>query len=344
MALKDQLTDALNSTPLDNDRRIATLRAALAEAEKCESDGEVVAVISRIITELEQKAASFNLAGQTELANNVRAEIDTLRSFLRVPGAAEPKAAATKTKLAVKPSAPAEKAKDDKSAPIVSRTQMIFAGFAAGVLVLAAIFYFFVIRTGSNDETLMASGAKQQISVFKDDHTIGSPTAPIIFLEYAAPSCPHCGHFNETAMPVIKKKYIDTGKVLYIYRVFPIMEADGAAEAIALCLPADNYFQFLDLLYRNQPKWDPEYGVTDVRGGLIQMARIAGMSAEKVDQCIADRDKRDRINRVAQDGETKYSIHAVPCFVVNGEIMQIPLGSTPLSVLQARFDLLLSKH
>ena len=100
-------------------------------------------------------------------------------------------------------------------------------------------------------------------------------------LEYAAPACPHCARFDETVFPLLKKNYIDTGKVFYIFRVFPIMPADGAAEAIARCLPADKYFRFIDLLFRNQKIWDPEYGVTDVRGGLVQMARIAGMSCRK---------------------------------------------------------------
>ena len=113
---------------------------------------------------------------------------------------------------------------------------------------------------------------------------------------------------TRTRFPLLKKNYIDTGKVYYVFRVFPLQPSDGAAEAMARCLPEDKYFQFIDLLFRNQPKWDREYGVTDVHGGLVQMGRIAGMSADQVDKCIADKAKQDRINKVAQDGQTKYNI------------------------------------
>ena len=89
--------------------------------------------------------------------------------------------------------------------------------------------------------------------------------------------------------PQLKAKYIDTGKIFYVFRVFPLRPDDGAAEKIARCLPEDKYFSFIDLLFRNQPKWDVEYGVQSPEGvhdGLVLLGRIAGMSAEQVDQCI----------------------------------------------------------
>jgi protein-disulfide isomerase len=181
--------------------------------------------------------------------------------------------------------------------------------------------------------------------LFKDDRTLGSPNAPIKMLEYAAPTCPFCAHFNETVMPLIKKNYIDTGKVFYIFRVFPLEgngPADGAAEAVARCLPADKYFWFIDLLFRNQKIWDPEYGVTDVRGALFRQAKIAGMTVAELDRCVADKNEIDRINQVAQDGEIKYNIQGTPTIVINGKVMESPEETWP--ELKAEFDSLLSKH
>ena len=219
---------------------------------------------------------------------------------------------------------------------------MIIAGSAVVFLAIAAILYFFVLNPGSGDATTLATAQNISIQLYKDDRTLGSPKAPIKMLEYAAPSCPHCAHFDETTFPLIKQKYIDTGKVFYIFRTFLLNPSDGAAEAIARCLPADKYFWFLDLLFRNQKTWDPEYGITDVRGGLIQVARIAGMTTEKVDQCIADKNEQDRINQVAQDGEQKYNITGTPTYVINGEIVQAEDATWP--ALQKKFDSLLSKH
>ena len=79
------------------------------------------------------------------------------------------------------------------------------------------------------------------------------------------------------------------------------------AEKIARCLPEDKYFAFIDLLFRNQPKWDAaEYpGIADPHGELIKQARVSGMSAEQVDQCMANKAEDDRINKVSADGEAR---------------------------------------
>ncbi len=337
MALKDQLDEALKTTPAENTRRIATLREVLAAAAAREgaTDADLQAIIARIITEREQRAASFSTAGQTELAKAEREEIGALRGYLRTKMTGEPSAAPNKVKTA-------EPSQAAAAGPMFTRMQMFIAAGVVAVVAVAAVLYFFVFSPGTSDDIVLSNGGKLAVTVLKDDRTIGKPDAPIVMLEYAAPVCPHCAHFNETVMPSVKSDYIDKGKVFYIFRVFPIQPADGAAEAIARCLPADKYFQFIDLLFRNQAKWDPEYGITDVRGGLIQMARIAGMSAEKVDQCISNKEEQDRINSVAQDGETKYNITGTPTFVINGEVVQVENATWP--ALQARFNSLLSKH
>jgi len=141
----------------------------------------------------------------------------------------------------------------------------------------------------------------------------------VVLIEYAAPVCPHCAHFNEAFFPDIKKKYIDTGKVFYVFRVFPIRPGDGPAQKLALCLPADKFFAFIDLLFRNQPKWDAdEYPGADLHGGLLLMAKMAGMSAQQADQCMVSTKEDDRINKVASEGEARYAIPSTPTFIVNG--------------------------
>jgi protein-disulfide isomerase len=202
----------------------------------------------------------------------------------------------------------------------VSRNQLIIV-VAAVVVIAAAVFAYYYWPSGSSTGAAIpetAGGAGY--SVAAEDHTLGSPKAPITFIEYAAPTCPHCAHFDEETFPLLKKDYIDTGKVYYVFRVFPLHPSDGAVEAMAYCLPKDNYFQFIDLMFRNQPKWDWEYGVSDIHGGLVQMGRIAGLSPEQVDKCIANKAVQDNVNKVAQDGQTKYNITGTPTFIINGGI------------------------
>ena len=96
------------------------------------------------------------------------------------------------------------------------------------------------------------------------DRGMGNPKAPVTVIEYGAPSCSICAYFTANIFPDLKKNYIDTGKVYYVFRVFPLRPEDGDVEKMARCLPEDKYFPFLDLFWRNQPKWDAaEYpGIT----------------------------------------------------------------------------------
>jgi protein-disulfide isomerase len=215
----------------------------------------------------------------------------------------------------------------------------VLIGIVVLALVVLSAAAWYVLGSGPGDSIPGgATGSGTVATAY--DKTQGNPKAPITVIEYAAPMCPHCARMNEEGIPILKASYIDTGKVFYIFRVFPIGQPDIAAESIARCLPADKYFQFIDLLYRNQAKWDPENGITDVHGGLVAMGRIAGLSGEQVDQCIADRDVQRHTMDVAQDASTRYGVNGTPTFVINGEV-QTP--GAPWPDIKAKLDSLLAK-
>jgi len=197
--------------------------------------------------------------------------------------------------------------------------QYILAGLVALAVVVMGVAAYYVFFASSGSDAVPSSGP-MGIVLTKADRTLGSPKAPLTVLEYAAPTCPHCAHFEMDIFPQFKQQYIDSGKVFFVFRVFPLNAVDVAAESMARCLPEDNYFQFLDLLYRNQPKWDPEYQPPDVHAGLVEMGRIAGMSAQQVDGCIANQAESKRIQDVGTDAQTKYGINGTPSFVVNGQM------------------------
>ena len=178
-----------------------------------------------------------------------------------------------------------------------------------------------------------------------DDMTLGNPAAKVTVIEYASASCPHCAHFNNDVFPAFKAKYIDTGKIFYVFRVFPLRPDDGTAEKIARCLPEDKYFSFIDLLFKNQPKWDVEYGIQSPEGvhdGLVLLGRIAGMSAQQVDQCIVNKAEDDRINKVSSDGEARYSITGTPTFILDGT--NVGSGNIPFDTMAKLIDAELAKQ
>ncbi len=173
------------------------------------------------------------------------------------------------------------------------------------------------------------------------DRTMGNKDAKVVLIEYAAPSCPFCARFNEMVLPEIKQKYVDSGKVLFVFRVFPIRPDDGAVEKIARCLPEDKYFQFIDLAFRNHPLWNPEFGVTDTHGGLVRLGRMAGLGAEQVDKCIANSAEEDRINEVSAEAERLYAVNSTPTLILNGT--NIGVGGGSVAELSKLLDAELAK-
>jgi len=218
----------------------------------------------------------------------------------------------------------------------VSRNQVLIGIIVLALLTLGAGIYFYE-QSGPPDVVAAVGGG----GAVPGDRTLGSTKAPITIIEYAAPMCPHCARFNAEVIPLLKASYIDTGKVFYIFRVFPIGAADVPAEALARCQPAGSYFGFIDLLFRNQDKWDPENGVTDVHGALLSLSRIAGMSAEQAEACMNNQDEQKRIMAVAQDASARYGITGTPTLIINGEVEQA--GGMPWTVLKSKLDSLLAK-
>jgi len=196
----------------------------------------------------------------------------------------------------------------------MSRKTWIILGVVVALLAGGA--WYFLADSSDGVAAAAQTGAKDPIT--EHDMTMGNPAAKVVFIEYAAPMCPHCAHFNNDILPDIKKTYIDTGKVFYVFRVYPIGAPDGVAEKLARCLPKAKYFPFMDQLFHSQQQWDPEFGVQDVRGALLQQARIAGMSEEQFNACTTDTKEEAMINQVASDGQARYNITGTPTVVVNG--------------------------
>jgi protein-disulfide isomerase len=196
----------------------------------------------------------------------------------------------------------------------MSRKTWIILGVVVALLAGGA--WYFLADSGDSVAAAAQTGTKDPITAH--DMTMGNPAAKVVFIEYAAPMCPHCAHFNNDILPDIKKAYIDTGKVFYVFRVYPIGAPDGVAEKLARCLPKAKYFPFMDQLFHSQQQWDPEFGVQDVRGALLQQARIAGMSEEQFNACTTDTKEEAMINQVASDGQARYNITGTPTMVVNG--------------------------
>lgn len=211
----------------------------------------------------------------------------------------------------------------------MNRKQTILIGVAALALVVGgAAWWLNRDNSGGTGEAIAASVTKLPLETIgaNEPHVLGNPNAKVTLIEYAAPRCPHCARFDMNVFPDLKKNYIDTGKVRYVFRVFPLGEDDGSAEKLANCMPKSQYFSFMDTLFRQQPRWDDEYGVMDVKGALVALAKEAGLDEAKARACIADKSADAAINRTAAEAEARYQVDSTPTLVVNGKVVHAPPG------------------
>lgn len=332
MALKDLIETALKET--ESESRRAALNEVLTSAGGS-GEPELLASLSKKITDLETRAAKNIHAGLKEEAAVMKEDASALRAILRQVSDFSEAAPAPKKKRKAAPAPKPDVADGEKKK---SAAGLQIGVVVAIVVVVAAAFGIWKWTSAPSDAGVnLANVGPQKIVIHPDDMTMGNKNAPIQMIEYAAPSCPHCAHFDETVFPYLKKNYIDTGKVFYVFRVFPIMPADAAVEAVArACFPADKYFDFIDLMFRNQDKWDPENGITDVRSGLLKVTRIAGLSPAEVDKCMSDPKAQKHVNKVSEEAVKKFDLHATPSFIINGELWRS--GGVAWSELQEKLN------
>jgi protein-disulfide isomerase len=212
----------------------------------------------------------------------------------------------------------------------VTKNQLL-AVLAAFVLAVGGLAAYLWIGGESGSA---AGGADAGYTIEATDRVLGNRQAKVVLIEYAAPTCGHCAAFNENNFPALKANYIDTGKILYVFRVFPLNPADGAAEKVARCLPEDKYFAFIDLLFRNQTLWVGN----DINGGLKRVGRMAGLGAEQVDQCIDNAAEDDRINTVSAEAQRRYAVNATPTFVLNGTTVEAAAQANLGSLIDAELS------
>jgi protein-disulfide isomerase len=146
---------------------------------------------------------------------------------------------------------------------------------------------------------------------------LGPADAPVTIIEYASMTCPHCAHFQETTFPELKKRYIDSGKVRFISREFPLDDLATAAFMLARCAGPDRYFAVVDTLFQQQRSWlvDPPIPA------LFNLAKQMGFSETSFNACLNDRKLQADITATATRG-SKFGVNSTPTFFINGKVMR----------------------
>src|SRR5580692_899221 len=127
------------------------------------------------------------------------------------------------------------------------------------------------------------------------DMALGPANAAVTITEYASMTCPHCAAFTENVFPKIKSEYIDTGKVRYVFREFPLDIKAAAGSMLARCIAkgdAAKYFAVTDLLFRSQNDWV----MKNTTETLTRIGKQAGLSEQDVEACLKDQSLLDQIS------------------------------------------------
>jgi len=156
------------------------------------------------------------------------------------------------------------------------------------------------------------------------DMSLGDEKAPVTIIEYASMTCPHCANFHETTYPELKRKYIDTGKVRFIFREFPLDQLAAAAFMLARCGGKERYFPMVETLFQQQRTW----AVPRPLQPLMAIGKQAGLSEAGFNECLKNQQVLDGIEDVRKRAAEKLNVQSTPTFFVNGKQLR---GSTTLA-------------
>lgn len=168
------------------------------------------------------------------------------------------------------------------------------------------------------------------------DVALGPAEAKVTIVEYASMTCGHCSHFHGEVFPKIKEKYIDTGKVRFIMREFPLDNLAAAASMLARCAPADKVYPMIDMLFKTQAEWAFVQGNPVPK--LFDVVKQAGFTQDSFDKCLTNQKLLDQINAQRTRASEQFGVSATPTFYVNGKKLQ---GAPTLESFDAMIEPLL---
>lgn len=172
-------------------------------------------------------------------------------------------------------------------------------------------------------EVTVGERSKAGDATTASDMFLGKADAPVTVIEFASVTCPHCADFSEAILPAIKAKYIDTGKVKFVFREFPTppQGLSFVGSVLARCAGekggADAYFMVIDTLFRTQRAWISDNAKVELQ----KIAAQIGMDQVAFDACMQRQDLLDLINDNVKEASEVYNINATPSFVIDGEVL-----------------------
>ncbi|WP_346659826.1 DsbA family protein [Bradyrhizobium sp. 200] len=185
-------------------------------------------------------------------------------------------------------------------------------------------------------QSTVAANVAKPVSL--PDIAIGSAKAPVTITEYSSMSCPHCAAFGQNVFPMLRSKYIDTGKVRFVFREFPLDIKAAAASILARCIgkgDSEQYLSAVDTLFKLQDRL-----MAQTKDTLIYVGKRHGMSEQDVETCEKDQAQFDKLTADQQYAVRELKVTSTPTFFLNGVRLQ---GSMSFEEFEERIKPLLRK-
>lgn len=201
--------------------------------------------------------------------------------------------------------------------------------------ILQLLISFLLIFFGTS---FALSNESSVLNLTEDDFIIGNNNAPITIIEYASMSCNHCANFHNNTLPDLKKEYIDTGKVKYVFRDFPYNYPALLGSMVMRCIPSEVRYDYMNALYKLQNMWVVrENAIT--RQELYKIMQTGGMTKENFDTCLSDVDLENKILQEVIAAQSEFNIRSTPSFLINGDLLE---GDKSIKVFRQILDKILS--
>lgn len=160
-------------------------------------------------------------------------------------------------------------------------------------------------------------GAEELYKVSANDMVIGNSKAKVTVIEYASMTCSHCADFHKSTFPEVKEKYIDTGKIRFVFRSFPFDEPALRASMLAYCSGNERFFKFIDVMFTTQPSWVSSKNYLEI---LANIGKLGGVSGEEFDSCMKNKELETKIMQGKLDAANILGVRSTPLFFINGVV------------------------
>ena len=200
----------------------------------------------------------------------------------------------------------------------LDRRQTLKAGAAiAGLAMVASSFPAWAQRPKGPSEVPVDELMKRDDL---PDLAVGPENAKVTIVEYASMTCGHCMAFHTKVFPELKKKYVETGKVRFIFREFPLDPRAFAASMLARCAGGDKSLSMIEALFETQEQW--AFVRENPTPKLFEIAKQAGFTQESFDKCLTDQKLLDQLTNGHTRASEVFGINATPTFFINGKRLQ----------------------